>query len=137
MKEISPVDAHKLLEKNKKATLIDVRSSMEYDYVGHPVGALPVPVKQPPDWETMPDFIERLQQALSERLGQAAGFESIPLLMLCRSGKRSELAATLAEESGFTDVYNIIDGFESDKDQRGRRSTLNGCRFHQLPWEQS
>ena len=60
-----------------------------------------------------------------------------PILMLCRSGKRSQLGGELLSSAGFTEVYNIIEGFEGDKDEHGHRNCINGWRFHGLPWEQS
>jgi rhodanese-related sulfurtransferase len=57
--------------------------------------------------------------------------------MLCRSGARSALAAEMLIKEGYTNVYNILDGFEGDKDESGHRNTINGWRFHDLPWEQS
>lgn len=37
------------------------------------------------------------------------------LLVMCRAGGRSAMAVNLLAEAGFTNVYNIIDGFEGDK----------------------
>lgn len=137
MKEISPPQAYRLLKENAAAMLVDVRSTMEYDYVGHPVDALHVPIKEPPDWDTHADFVARLTQSITAQTGDEENPHAVPLLMLCRSGKRSELAAQLALDAGFTEVYNVIEGFEGDRDEQGHRSSINGWRFHQLPWEQS
>ena len=59
------------------------------------------------------------------------------VLTLCRSGKRSMLAATLLEEQGYKDTVNIAEGFEGDPDGNRHRGNLNGWRFHGLPWEQT
>jgi len=40
-------------------------------------------------------------------------------------------------KNGFTSVYNVLEGFEGDKDENGHRNTINGWRFHRLPWEQT
>lgn len=137
MKEVNPPEAYALLQQNDQAVLVDVRSTMEFEYVGHPPEALHVAIKEPPDWETRDEFVNELKSALQDRFKTDVGLEQRPLLMMCRSGKRSELAANMAAEAGFTDVYNIMEGFEGDKDANGHRNTINGWRFHQLPWEQS
>ena len=51
VKAISPVQARDLLLKDPRAVLIDVRSSMEYLFVGHPQGSIHVP------WIDEPDFV--------------------------------------------------------------------------------
>ena len=136
IKELQPREAYALLQQNADAVLIDVRSTMEYEYVGRPLNAVHVPIKEPPAWETAPDFVDNVRAALKGHVPEG-DIETTPLLMLCRSGKRSELGAELLIQAGFTDVANILEGFEGDKDPNGHRSTINGWRFHQLPWEQS
>lgn len=137
IKEIHPKQAYKLLSDTPRAVLVDVRSSMEYDYVGHPVNSVHVPIKEPPGWETDADFVENLKEKLKRDRQHGLQLENIPLLLLCRSGKRSELGAGLLIEAGFNNVFNIVEGFEGDRDENGHRNTLNGWRFHQLPWQQS
>lgn len=136
MKEILPKDANKILENQKDAVLIDVRSSMEYEYVGHPLNALHIPLKQPPAWETDEGFVKKVSLAL-QQIAENKGLPDTPLLMLCRSGARSAIAAEMLINAGYTNVYNVLEGFEGDKDEKGHRNTINGWRFHHLPWEQS
>jgi rhodanese-related sulfurtransferase len=59
-----------------------------------------------------------------------------PVVLVCRSGKRSLEAGKLLLHNGFLDVYNINEGFEGELDETHHRSTLGGWRFHGLPWEQ-
>ena len=137
MKELTPPAANALLEKRPESVLIDVRSTMEYDYVGHPLNALHIPIKEPPHWETDDSFADKVKTALSKTRSDSEVIEERPVLLLCRSGKRSELAANVLIDAGFNEVYNILEGFEGDRDENGHRNTLNGWRFHNLPWEQS
>lgn len=137
IKEISPLEAFNILEQEKEAVLVDVRSTMEYEYVGHPLNALHVPLKEPPDWNTVSGFVEQLKALLVQKRGSDKDLVDIPLLMLCRSGARSRHAAELMAEDGFTSVYNVLEGFEGDKDDKGHRNAIGGWRFHGLPWEQS
>jgi len=58
------------------------------------------------------------------------------VLLLCRSGNRSALAAEAATKAGFTQVYNVLEGFEGEIDAQQRRGGQNGWRFHALPWVQ-
>ncbi len=137
IKEILPKEAYEILELQKNAVLIDVRSTMEYEYVGHPRNAIHVPLKEPPDWDIQQDFVKNTRLVLEQRLPENNTINEIPVLMLCRSGKRSGLGAELLIKDGFTNVYNVLEGFEGDKDDNGHRNSINGWRFHGLPWEQS
>ena len=60
----------------------------------------------------------------------------VPILLICRSGKRSLEAGNLLVKEGFCDVYNVAEGFEGELDEKHHRSTQGGWRFHGLPWEQ-
>lgn len=135
IKDISPTEAWQMLEQSR-AVLLDVRTTMEYQYVGHPVGAVHVPWKEPPDWEVDPQFVSRARAALAERAGDDP-VEDMPVLTICRSGKRSLAAAEALARQGFREVYNIGEGFEGDLDEKGHRNTVNGWRFNNLPWEQT
>ncbi len=141
IKEIDPIAAFNMLDLQKEAILIDVRSTMEYEFVGHPLQALHVPLQEPPTWEMRPGFVDEVRFALTKRQSVARVLarvlENTPLLMLCRSGARSKRGGELLIEDGFTHVYNVLNGFEGDKDDKGHRNTINGWRFHGLPWEQS
>jgi len=59
------------------------------------------------------------------------------VLFICRSGGRSHNAAQLAMQAGYTQCYNVLEGFEGDKDEAGRRNTQGGWRARGLPWTQS
>ena len=56
------------------------------------------------------------------------------LLFLCRSGVRSRHAAKLATENGYTNCFDILEGFEGDKDAHGHRKTVGGWCRAGLPW---
>ncbi len=137
LKNTNPQEAYKILKQENKAVLIDVRSTMEYSFVGHPLNAIHVPLKEPPDWDTQPEFVEKVRTSLAARLPDNNQLKDVPVLMLCRSGQRSELAGELLINEGYTNVYNVLEGFEGDKDENGHRNTINGWRFYGLPWEQS
>ena len=129
--EVNPKQAWNILREKPTAILLDVRSKVEFDYVGHPVGAVHVPIQEAPDWHTDPDFAQKV----IERLGESS--RDITILTICRSGKRSMLAAQLLEAQGYKHTANIAEGFEGDLDENHHRGNVNGWRFHGLPWEQT
>jgi rhodanese-related sulfurtransferase len=108
---------------------------MEFEYVGHPVGAIHVPLKEAPDWNTDPGFCAKVREALHQ--SHDTNPEDLTILALCRSGARSKTAVELLTAAGFKSVYNVIEGFEGDRNEEKHRSEINGWRFHGLPWEQS
>lgn len=130
---IDPRQAFELMQRCPQAILIDVRSRMEYDYVGHPLGAVHIPWKEFPDWGVNPRFVEEVQALLRERGAPPA---RTPVLLLCRSGARSLAAGEALAGQGFGEVYNVEEGFEGDRDAHHHRSTVNGWRYRGLPWEQ-
>jgi len=131
--EINPLEAQALLTEQPSARLIDVRSKMEFDYVGHPIVAIHVPWKEFPSWDENPNFCDGVRKALV-----ASGIDGLdtPVLMLCRSGVRSKNAGNTLIKEGFGQVYNVLEGFEGDKDDSNHRGTLGGWRFRGLAWEQ-
>ena len=133
--EIDPLEADKRRRENNQALIIDVRSRVEHEFVGHPLDAIHIAWKEFPDWEENPNFCRDVDAALNS--GHQDNVLDRPLLMLCRSGARSLAAAKKLAAHGYTNVTNIAEGFEGDKDERGHRGNLNGWRFHGLPWEQS
>ncbi len=137
IKEISPQQAWEILEGETNSVLLDVRTNMEYEYVGHPPNALHIPWMEAPDWNIDTGFVNKVREALVKRRGSDQGLESIAILAICRSGKRSQAAAEELAGQGFTNLYNIEDGFEGDMDNNKHRNTINGWRVANLPWEQS
>ena len=126
-----------MLQSDANAVVLDVRSTMEFLYVGHPVDAIHVPLKEPPAWEIDPAFVDKVRRVLRETCNEATNVEDLTILSLCRSGHRSMTAAQLLAARGFNHVYNIREGFEGERDGNDHRNTINGWRVRQLPWEQS
>ena len=81
--------------------------------------------------------IERAQKRYAELLVDLATDKEAPVLFICRSGGRSHNAAMLAMQAGYTQCYNVLEGFEGDKDAAGHRNTKGGWRASGLPWSQS
>jgi rhodanese-related sulfurtransferase len=123
---VTPAEAHELMKAGAK--LVDVRTKPELQYVGKVPGSLAV------EWQTWPGG-----RPNPEFLGELAA--SVPkdetVLFLCRSGVRSHAAAEAATREGWKRAYNVLEGFEGDKDPEGHRNTVGGWRKAGLPWTQS
>lgn len=132
---ISPQEAFRMLKEHPNAILVDVRSSMEFLFVGHPKGAIHIAWIDEPDWDINPNFDTEIRQLI---LGGVCGEQEAhpAIILICRSGKRSLEAGRLLIESGLDNVYNIDEGFEGELDENHQRSTIGGWRYHGLPWEQ-
>ena len=135
LKTITARQAWEICQQDPRALLIDIRSSMEYLFVGHPEGAVHVPWIDEPDWVVNPHFVTDVRKLM---LGGVIedDHSSAPVILICRSGKRSKEAGQALVEAGIPNVYNIDEGFEGDLDEHHHRSTLGGWRFHGLPWQQ-
>ncbi|MDI9331730.1 MAG: rhodanese-like domain-containing protein [Alphaproteobacteria bacterium] len=129
MRHLSPRESWALVQSNPESLLIDIRMEIESMYVGRPPGAVNIP------WYEYPDFTPHPDQFCTQVL-EEAGRKDRPLLLICRSGQRSLEAGATLVQAGFTDVVNVLHGFEGDLDVQFHRSTLNGWRFEGLPWEQ-
>jgi len=134
---ITPGQAYQMIIDKPNTLLIDVRSSMEFLFVGHPKGAVHIAWIDEPDWDINPQFTTEIRQLV---LGGVCGedVEHPAVLLICRSGKRSLEAGIRLIEDGFnhSHVYNIEGGFEGELNDQHQRSTLGGWRFEGLPWEQ-
>jgi rhodanese-related sulfurtransferase len=136
VKHLTPQQAWALIEENPRAILVDVRSNMEFLFVGHPRGAVHIPWIDEPDWDVNPHFVRQIRELTLGGIICAGGEGCAPIILICRSGKRSVEAGLALLAAGFREVYNVLDGFEGELDEQHHRSSLGGWRFDGLPWEQ-
>ncbi|MFV2056768.1 MAG: rhodanese-like domain-containing protein [Thiohalomonadales bacterium] len=136
VKGLSPQQAYDLLQKEPRAVLIDVRSGMEFLFVGHAKGAIHVAWIDEPDWDINPQFIPQVRQVMLGGISHNESHSGAPVILICRSGKRSLEAGEALVAAGMTDIYNVEEGFEGELDEHHHRSAINGWRFRELPWEQ-
>lgn len=128
---VTPQEAWQLLQSDQNIHLIDVRTNAERDWVG--VVEINPDLHHAVQWnlypsKSNPDFLSDLKQVVDQ---------DTVLLFLCRSGVRSRSAAQLATEQGFKHCFDILEGFEGDKDERGHRKNVNGWCHAELPWRAS
>lgn len=124
---VSAQDAWQLVQANK-ALLVDVRTNEERIFVGHVPESLHVAWATGTSMNRNPRFTRELEAKVRDK--------AAVVLLLCRSGKRSALAAEAATKAGFTNVFNIAQGFEGDLDDQQQRGHSGGWRWHALPWLQ-
>ncbi|MEM7427272.1 MAG: rhodanese-like domain-containing protein [Pseudomonadota bacterium] len=128
--DVTPVEAMERLNANLNSVLLDVRTIPEWNYVGVPAVERLLTV----EWQTFPTGAVNPQFV---ELVEAAGVpKNAEILTLCRSGVRSIAAAEALTTAGFSQAFNVLEGFEGDKDQNGHRGRLGGWRCHGLPWHQ-
>jgi rhodanese-related sulfurtransferase len=124
---LTPSEAHEVWRNASGAKLVDVRTRAEWDYVGRIPGAVEIELVTYPGGRPNPGFVAELESKVDK---------SAPVLFICRSGGRSHNAAMLAAQAGYT-AYNVLEGFEGDRDAGGHRNTTGGWRVAGLPWSQS
>jgi rhodanese-related sulfurtransferase len=96
--------------------------------VGRVPGALAVEWQTYPGNRPNPEFLAELAASVPK---------DQPVMFICRSGNRSHFAAEAATRAGWKEAYNVLEGFEGDKDAEQHRSTVGGWRKAGLPWIQS
>ena len=122
------------MNENPEAVLIDVRTRAEHKYVGFPDNSILIPWFDEPDLESDPDtFYESVLDALRDRYDAM----DTELILICRSGFRSNEALKCLQSKGFTCVSHVASGFEGDLDENDHRGNLNGWRNDGMPWSQS
>lgn len=123
---VLPAEAWALVQAGD-AVLVDVRSGEERKFVGQVPGSLHVAWATGTALTRNPRFTRELE---------AKARKDEVVLLLCRSGKRSALAAEAATKAGFQHVFNVLEGFEGEIDANGHRGTADGWRYRGLPWTQ-
>ncbi len=144
--------------------LIDVRTPGEYQQIGHPEMAYSIPFMFLSDEFVKKGGMFRGKKMTKTRYQYYKNPEFLDymkkhfkvddtLLVMCRSGNRSVPASDFLAESGFKNVYNVIDGFEGGKfkgasnkeaalmkqssEHYGRRGFTGGWKYYGLPWTYS
>ncbi len=120
-----PAEAHALMQAGAK--LVDVRTEPELLYVGKVPGSIALQWQTYPGSRPNPEFLDQLADVTEKH---------DVLMFLCRSGARSHSAAEAATRAGWRECYNVLEGFEGDKDAEQHRNSVGGWRKAGLPWIQ-
>ena len=141
---LMPKEAQTFLKTQKGRVLfVDVRTRAEAQFLGMPEGVdalVPYVEFQDfmTDWdekrgfyklEPFSDFVPEVGRRLKEK----GLTKDDPVVLICRAGERSSRAADLLADSGYRQVYVVVQGYEGELSDRGRRS-VNGWKNAGLPW---
>lgn len=126
---LTPHESYTLLHTDPNVKLVDVRTDAERDWIGR----VDIPQNQHlavqwnlyPEGKPNPDFLQQLSEITDK---------ANVLLFMCRSGVRSRHSATLAAEHGYINCFDVLEGFEGEKDADGHRKNINGWCKAKLPW---
>jgi rhodanese-related sulfurtransferase len=133
--DVRPPEVYERL-KNGAGVLVDVRTKAEWAYVGAP--DLSGVNRQVAfiEWQNYPEGVlnKDFVRAVSEVVGDK---KDTPVYFLCRSGQRSKSAAIALTSAGYTQVFNIANGFEGALNDAGHRGKFTGWKYAGLPWKQS
>jgi rhodanese-related sulfurtransferase len=113
MKEISPQEAHELMQKDPEFIYLDVRSAPEFDE-GHPPNAVNIPIMNFTPGFGMtpnPNFVQEVDAQIPKGAKVIVG---------CKSGGRSAKACEVMTKMGYLDVANMRGGFVGAADRMGR-----------------
>ncbi|MBL8444949.1 MAG: rhodanese-like domain-containing protein [Zoogloeaceae bacterium] len=124
---LTPAEANEVWQLAPGARLVDVRTRAEWDWVGRIPGAIEIEWMSYPGNKPNPGFTAQLKREVDP--------ESL-VMFVCRSGARSDMAARAALEAGYLEAFNVLEGFEGDKDASGHRNRIGGWRHAGLPWVQ-
>jgi len=122
---LTPSEVYDVLQKTEHAVLVDVRSHAELALVGQVPNTISIEWAFYPGMVANPDFAKHLEMQLDK--------EALVIFM-CRTGGRSHHAAALAASLGFTESYNMLEGFEGEANAERQRTLINGWRHAGLPW---
>jgi len=125
---LTPLEAYEVWQLAPGARLIDVRTRAELEWVGRVPDAVEI------EWMLWPGNAPN--KSFLAQLTREVDREALVMFM-CRSGTRSHLAACAASEAGYLETYNILEGFEGDRDACHQRNHVGGWRYARLPWFQS
>ena len=124
--ELMPVEAYQAIEQSDASVeIIDVRSTAELDLVGRVPNALHI------QWAFYPGMVPNVEFA--DELQEAVKTDKT-LIFMCRTGGRSHDAAVLAQQLGYSNVYNMAQGFEGEANANKQRTLINGWKHAGLPW---
>ena len=133
--DVTPSEAWDLLSEDENCVLIDVRTDAEWNYVGLPnlesIGKDTICIS----WLIFPS--NTLNDSFEDQVHEAGIGPDQTILLLCRSGQRSVSAAVALTGAGYRKAFNVLAGFEGEKDHDGRRGRLGGWKVSNLPWTQN
>ncbi|NVO54183.1 rhodanese [Rhodobacteraceae bacterium B1Z28] len=137
---LAPGEAHAALRGDPEILFVDVRDPIEISFVGHPAGLdkiIPLGIVthqiDPNSGQYRMANNPNVVAEFDDLLASKGKSRDAAIFVTCRSGARSAVATRMLSAAGYSNVWNLIEGFEGDKDANGVRA-LNGWRNAGLPW---
>ncbi|MDA9930325.1 rhodanese-like domain-containing protein [Alphaproteobacteria bacterium] len=132
-RELTPPAAYQELAEKSDGVLVDCRSPAEWYFTGTPdlsgLGKNVVLAAIASESGQMnPQFLDKIKSVASNET---------PIYIMCRVGGRSANACQILAAEGFSDLVNVIEGFEGQPNAAGHRNSVEGWKFHNLPWRQN
>ncbi len=138
-RNIDAVAAYRM-SSSQKVPIVDVRTAQEYQFVGHVPFAYNLPAFVWGKWdeqkksfgtEPNPDFVKLFAATFPDK--------NAPIIIMCRSGHRSGKAIKLLLQAGYTNLYQMWEGFEgiavSDKElPTYGKKIVDGWKNRGLPY---
>jgi rhodanese-related sulfurtransferase len=124
---LTPAEAYQVWQSAPGAKLIDIRTQAELNWVGRVPGTIELEWSSWPGMQTNHSFMPQLRRQVDR--------EAL-VMFLCRSGVRSDNAARAAVNAGYNNCYNVLEGFEGDRDADSQRGHIGGWKHAGLPWQQ-
>ena len=134
IKNISSRECFEKLSIEVNSQLIDVRTKPEWIYVGVPdlssINKKVIFVS----WQVYPEM--GTNKFFENQILESNIKKDNNLYFICRSGNRSNNAAKFLASRGFSNCFNVIDGFEGKINHESQRALIDGWQFNNLPWKQ-
>ena len=132
--DIDPIEAYEWATTDPNVYILDVRTPAEWKWVGHPgenklgegaelndkVVNIPYKIENGEGLIVNPSFLDDVDYLFGSN-------PNAVIINMCRSGSRSVAASNALDQHGYMNVYNMLQGFEGGKDERGYR-TVEGWK---------
>ena len=101
MLQINSQQLYDLLVSDPRTLIIDVRFADERAELGYIKNSHPIPLYLS-NWDQNPAFVDEIDKIAAP---------DTPLVFVCRSGNRSCIACDLAQNKGYSAIYNLSEGY--------------------------
>ena len=133
IKNITSIECFNKLSEISNSYLIDIRTKPEWEFIGVPDLSSLNKKTIFISWHVYPEM--KINSLFENQITESNIKKNDKLFLICRSGNRSFQAAKFLSSFGYNNCFNIIDGFEGDKNNINQRSTINGWKYNNLPWK--
>lgn len=127
---------------------VDTRTAAELNYLGAATvmdAHVPLYFMDSKHWNILKGHYRRKKNKnftddIARWISRKGLDKNSPIILMCRSGKRSASAVNILAKAGYKQVYTVVDGFEGDKSKHGEHKgqrIVNGWKNAGLPWSYS